>query len=229
MAFFRVVGWGTNVWYYLPMLTIVALAIDTALDSEHLAKAAALWRSTTAIVALAITAPLLLKASEIRATNLDYVANLVAKHATPDDLVVVWPGSDGITFNRYFDHRVPWITIPKAPNLPAQPGDDILAPFREPNSLRPTLAQVEATLRNGGRVWLASTWPLEIPEGQPRPVLPLEKNNPRSVGYFLRGWGHLLAVQMRLHAKETYRVALPQDQPVSVYEHSHVTVFAGWK
>jgi hypothetical protein len=211
------------------MLTIAAVAIDTLLDADERVKALAAARVTFAVIAVACAAPLLLKVTDVRATNLDRIAAFVGKHATADDLVIVWPMTDGATFKRYLQQPVSWLTIPNIPNVPAQPGDDVLQPYEQPNSLQPTLDRVEATLRNGGRVWLASTWPLELYNGVLRPVVPFDKKQPRTIGYFLRGWGYHLAATLQAHASEGHRVALPEDQAISIYEHSSLSVFSGWK
>ncbi|MDQ6623680.1 MAG: hypothetical protein M3Y86_09380 [Verrucomicrobiota bacterium] len=230
MIFFRLVGWGTNVWYYLPMLALVALSADSSLDLSGHWKLWPLARVATAAVGIAFSAPLLFKATEIRATNIDFVADVIAKHATPNDLVIIWPSADGVTFQRYYQSPNKWLTVPQAAHIPALPGDDIIAPFRQPNSLKPIVDQISATLQNGGRVWLASTWPLELPpEGRLRPVAPLDDQHPHSVSYFLRGWGYILAAEFRTHAAKCSYIPLPEDQPVSVYEHSHILLFSGWK
>ena len=229
IVFFRLVGWGTNVWYFLPLLAIVAVAIDTVVDARPGSKALPAARIVVALIGFGFSAPLLLKATEIRASNLDQVAAIVGKHATADDLIIVWPMTDGITFKRYLDRPLSWVTIPQTSNLPAQPGDDILKPFREANSLQPTLDRVEATLRNGGRVWVASSWPLGLREGGLPAVLPLDPQQPRTMGYFLRGWGFHLAAKLHAHASEGRRIAVPEEQPVSIYERCRLSVFSGWK
>ncbi len=229
MTFFRVVGWGTNVWYYLPILAVAAVAMDLILDLENLRGHAPIARMTVALLGVIFVLPFSLRALDRRASNIDLAAAVISKQASEDDVVIVWPAPDGITFQRYLRRPLDWIAIPQVEHFPAQPGDDLLAPFREAGALQPVIEKVEAALKSNRRVWLASTWPLQLPRGPVPPVLPLSAANPRKMGYFLRGWGYLLAQEFQMHAAHISKVNLPNDQSISAYEEANVLVFEGWK
>lgn len=229
MTFFRVVGWGTNVWYYLPMLAVAAVALDTILDGRTVIAQMSALRSGVTLVILALTLSLSLRATQIRATNIDRSADLIARQAVEGDLVVIWPGSDATTFQRYLRRPLHWIAVPMMPHFPIEPGDDLLVPFRDPNSLEPVREQIRETLRGGHRVWLESSWPLVLPDGPVRRVIPWSKSSQGSLGYFLRGWGFILADDLRRHAEHPQLAEAIDDQPVSGYEKSAVSIFAGWK
>ena len=228
MTFFRVVGWGTNVWYYLPVLAVIAVAIDVILDFRSLNVWAPITRAGVALAGLAVTSPLLFDAADTRASNLDIIAARIAKNSTAGDYVIIYPFVDGVTFKRYFHGEADWTTIPTLKNLPVAHWQEMILPFSTPDVIRPIIDHIEQTLRSGHNVWVAATWRLEAPDSPPV-VAPLDPAHPRPLGYLLRAWGEQFVYELRTHAKQMDAYAVPGDQPVSIYEHSHIARFSGWK
>ncbi|MEP6810894.1 MAG: hypothetical protein ABI992_11680, partial [Chthoniobacterales bacterium] len=225
MGFYRAVGWGTNVWYYLPMLAAMAAGVDLILAQSRF-HWAALARGGIGLLGVALLSRVVFGFSEFRASNIDLIANILGERATPGDLVVVWPSAEGITFQRYVKPSVDWTSIPTAPHLPSIPGDDFMLPYRERNSLRPTLDRIRQTLQDGHRVWVASTWPLQpFPDGRPREIEPLTSSFRPPAGYYLRGWGYQLVEELQRDAASISRVQVDCDQPINPYEQSSLTVF----
>jgi hypothetical protein len=228
MTFFRVVGWGTNVWYYLPMLTIMALCLDSLCDFRARLRSFSLARAGTALLSAGLVFPILFENVQARATNIDLVARIITAHADAQDLVILNPYVDGITFRRYFHREVEWVTLPKILDLPIAP-ERVLEDFRRPNAVGPILEKIDRTLKSGHKVWMASSWPMRTPAQRPPPVLPLQPSDPRPSGHFLWRWGETFQYHLRVHAENAYAVDVPSGQPVNPYEHSFLFVFSGWR
>jgi hypothetical protein len=221
--------WPTNVWYFLPMLALAAMAIDLTLDFDGTSRIGIILRLTLAVAGVLTCVTTVIARIEVRASNLDVIAAVLEKHAGKDDLIVIYPFVDGITFTRYFHGVTPWVTIPKIEDLSLHRWDQLMQQARQENAIEPVLTQVNETLRSGHQVWVATTYSLAAPVGTPPPVLPLRDSQPRRIGYFLSGWRDLFVADLRLHAERGAPVDVPIDQPVSSYEHSRLFVFSGWK
>ena len=228
MTYFRVVGWGTNIWYYLPMLAVVSASLDLLCDFRHHLRLIPLARVALALIVLVVTFPTLYGAALTRLSNLDLISDIITKRATPGDLVIVYPYVDAVTFKRYYHGEVEWMTIPMVAHLPLQQPDDLLDELRRPNAIVPALDKIRGTLQAGHKVWLASTWRWEPPAERPPPVEPLRPNDARPMGHFLRGWERSFQYVLRAHAEEFYVVPVPSDQPIAYYERSQLYLFSGW-
>jgi hypothetical protein len=228
MTYFRVVGWGTNIWYYLPMLAVVSASLDLLCDFRHHLRLVPLARAALALIVLVVTFPTLYGATLTRLSNLDLISDIITKRATPGDLVIVYPYVDAVTFQRYYHGEVEWMTIPMVAHLPLQQPDDLLDELRRPNAIVPALDKIRGTLQAGHKVWLASTWRWEPPADRPPPVEPLRLNDTRPMGHFLRGWERSFQYVLRAHAEEFYVVPVPSDQPIAYYERSQLYLFSGW-
>jgi hypothetical protein len=229
MVYFRLVGWGTNIWYYLPMLAVLSASIDLLCDFRQHLRLVPLARAGLALLALVATFPSLNAAISTRMSNLDLVADTISKRGAPGDLVIVNPYVDGVSFKRYYRGPVEWITIPMLPNLPLEHPNDLLNELRRPDSIVPALEKIRRTLQGGHNVWLATTWRWDPPAEIPQPVTPLRAPDPRTMGYFLRGWEQSFQYVLRAHAENSYVIAVPCDQPIAWYEQSRLFLFSGWR
>jgi hypothetical protein len=229
MVFFRVVGWGTNIWYYLPMLTVIALSLDTLWDFRAQFSILPALRAVGAVVYLLVTLPFVYDGAMLRLSNLDLIARTIEARAAPGDFVVILPYVEGITFDRYFHGTAKWTTIPQLKYPPYRPSEDLLIEYRRPDAIRRVLASIDQTLRAGNKVWIACSWPMQIPAAEPPPVLPLEKFDSRPLGYFFWRWQDAIAYELNLHAIARSPVVVSCEQPVSIYENSRLAVFSGWK
>ncbi|MEY2499386.1 MAG: mannosyltransferase [Verrucomicrobiota bacterium] len=228
MTYFRVVGWGTNIWYYLPMLAVMSASIDLLWDFRHHLRLVPLARAALTLLVLVITFPTLYGATLTRLSNLDLISDIIAKRATPGDLVIVYPYVDAVSFKRYYHGPIEWMTIPTVAHLPLQHPDDLLDELRRPDAIVPALDKIRRTLQSDHKVWLASTWGWQPPAERPPPVAPLRSNDTRFMGHFLRGWERSFQYVLRAHAEEFYVVPVPSDTPIAHYERSQLYLFSGW-
>lgn len=229
IAFFRALSWPTSIWYYLPMLAVAAVSIDLALDLSRLVGKASLIRAATAIVLVLLSLSAVVAKVQVRASNLDIVADLLERQAGPEDLIVLQPFTDGITFQRYFNGPTKWMTIPVLEDLTLHRWDHMMDQLRRPDAIRPVLDNVARTLHRGNKVWVISTYPIFAQEKRPPPVRPLQPGDQRRLGNFVSGWAALLVHQLQTHAASMSGVMLPGDQTVNPYEDAHIVMFSGWK
>jgi len=228
MTYFRVVGWGTNIWYYLPMLAVVSASLDLLCDFRHHLRLAPLARAALALIVLVFTFPTLYGAVLTRLSNLDLVAEIVTKHGRPGDLIIIYPYVDAVTFQRYYHGEIEWMTIPTLAHLPLQHPDDLLDELRRPAAIVPALDKIRRTLQTGHSVWLASTWRWQPPTERPPPVEPLRPNDTRPMGHFLRGWERSFQYVLAAHSEQFFVVPVPSAQPIAFYERSQLFLFSGW-
>ena len=228
MTYFRVVGWGTNIWYYLPMLAVVSASLDLLCDFRQHLRLVPLVRAALTLLVLVVTFPTLYAAVSTRLSNLDLISEIIVEHARPGDLVIIYPYVDAVTFKRYYHGEMEWMTIPMVAHLPLQHPDDLLDELRRPDAIVPALDKIRHTLQSGHKVWLASTWRWQPPAEHPPPVEPLRPNDTRPMGHFLRGWERSYQYVLRAHAGEFFVLPVPAAQPIAFYERSQLYLFSGW-
>lgn len=216
--FFHKIGWNCNVWYFLPALALAAVAIDTASSTRAILP----YRALGVVLILGFLAPEIWNVLHTRVTNLDLVANVLSRRAGPNDLVVVYPFSDGITFHRYLPHTMPWVTVPPVSDHSLHNWDEILAEVKQPKAMQPVLQEVKNVFDSGGRIWLVSSLPLAPPK-RPPPEEQLHKIGERSLlNVCLITWSSRLTYALSELGGGIERIPIPSSQPISVYEDSRV-------
>jgi hypothetical protein len=228
MTYFRIVGWGTNIWYYLPMLAVLSASLDLLCDFRCHSRLRPLARAALAVVVLAFTFPALHEAVSTRMSNLDLIAGVIVKRAQSGDLVIIYPYVDGVTFQRYYHGEIEWKTIPMLTRLPLREANDLLDELRRPDAIQPLLEKIKHTLQAGHQVWLASTWRWEPPSEPPGPIEPLRTEDTRPLGYYLRGWGRSCQYVLQAHSQNLFVIRIPVEQPIARYERSDLYLFSGW-
>ena len=229
LMFFQRLQWPSNIWYFLPMLALAAIAIDRILDFGSASSAGIILRLVLCVACVLSSVTAAFTKVQVRASNLDVIASVLEKHAGKEDLIVIYPFVDGITFSRYYHGAAPFVTIPKIDDLSLHRWDQLVEQARHENAIAPLLARVNETLRSGHQVWVATTFSLTAPAGPPPAVHPLRDSAPHRIGYFLGGWGEQFVANLREHVQQRAPVNVALDQPVSRYERSRLFVFSGWK
>jgi Dolichyl-phosphate-mannose-protein mannosyltransferase len=229
LAFFQRLQWPSNIWYFLPMLGLAAIAIDRILDSDSASRGGIILRLILSVACVVSSVGAAFTKVQVRASNLDLIASVLEKHAAKEDLIVIYPFVDAITFSRYFRGPTPFETIPKIEDVSLHRWDQLVQQARQENAIAPLLNRVNETLRSGHQVWVATTFPLNARAGPAPPVQPLRDPARQRIGYFLGGWGEQFVANLRTHAERSGPVNVTIDQPVSRYERSRLFVFSGWK
>jgi len=231
LFFLRGLGYPPRPWYFLPLMALLAGALDTIFgDLARSGRRFAIVRfAAVGLVAAAQAVPLWQHLT-IRQTNADLVAKAVTKAAAPQDLVVVVPWYYGVSFNRYYKGAARWLTLPVIPDHRIHRYDLLKARLAAQRPLEDLLQAVAATLRSGHRVWLAgnAAWPAP---GEVVTVLPPAPRSP--AGWhdypYLVDWSLQLGQFLENHAATVATVAVPAGGPVSDLEDLDLAMVQGWR
>lgn len=221
--FLRLARLPTQVWYFLPLMTFVAVCLDAAL-SQWPARFQA-WRWLLPCVAVG-SLPNAWEAAQVRQTNIDLIALALREQARPNDLILVHPWICGISFNRYYTGAAPWTTVPPLDDHRTERYDLMKIAMQLENPIQPVLDRAAATLQSGNRVWVVGEIPLN--GAQPPQIRPAP-NNPW--GWlddpYSRVWGAQVGRFLVTHAARGEVMAIPPPDPVSPLENLSLVWVAG--
>jgi len=215
----------TQPWHFLPLLLLPALAADQILGGWRNMAAA---RSGLLLLGVFLTGALNQRYLRERYTNVDLAAALVTAEAGPDDLVLVQPWYNGVTFHRYYHGEAPWMTIPPMKIINLHRYDLVQEQLALPDTLEPIRERIAATLRSGGRVWMVGNLPRWLfPEP---PVALAGRAADPSLTYGER-WNNLayeVGYFLQQHEGRRRAILLDNKQPVQV-EEVDLGVAEGWR
>jgi hypothetical protein len=231
-CFLRILSYMTQPWYYLILLTVLAVCVEIVLGTLARNPIARVTRIVLAVCIAAASITPSMRYVTMRLTNADLVARSVERIAQHDDQIVVVPWYVGVSFDRYYKGATPWLSVPAVSFHRFHRYDIFLAAMEQKDQRAPALEVsevAEAALKRGRTVYVVSGLP--IWDTLPIKVLPpavLPRDGPRSVEYELQ-WELLFAESMRRHATSMTALSIPSSGPVSDYENLSVTVLRGWR
>lgn len=155
----RQMAFPTAWWYYVPLLTIAAVAIDEIANQ--------------ALVALAIGALFFvpsLHTTTLRQTNIDTVADAIARSATKNDFIVLSDWREGVAYDRYHHAAAPWQTVPPLSFHAWHRWDEAASNLHDDHAMDPLLNAIRDHLLRGDRVFVAGTLLTHPPAGRRLPV-----------------------------------------------------------
>ena len=230
LLFLDVLDYTPRVWYYLPLLALVAASAEPLVAALCRGPRAAWFRIGFAIVlAVALVALNLPRLSE-RMTNADLVAHQLTAAAAADDLIVVSPWHLGISFTRYYQGPTRWTTLPDIADHRVHRYDLLKIRMVSPHPIEDVVEGVRRTLADGHRVWLVGQLPLPTP-GEGVPVLvpaPGDLTGWEEKPY-VESWALQFGAFLRDHAASLEPVAIPSVDRVSTLEDMSVAVARGWR
>jgi len=224
-AFLKSSGLMSEYWYSLPLLAFVAVCLDAALVAGA-RRWASLMLCALTLFALCRAVPSGFKAVVNHQTNVDWAARLVAGQAAPDDFIIVNPWYLGVTFNRYYHGPTPWNTIPPLEDHAFHRYDLFKLRMQDPQALQPLMAQLQATLQSGHRVWLVGS--ITLTNTAPAISSALNQRGSRDAA-FSSVWSQQVGHEFLAHASVGHVVLDPMPVPVSPLEIVCVYFFDGWK
>jgi hypothetical protein len=220
----------TEYWYYLPLLVLLVLACEVgiALLAARVPFGRTLRAAAVAAVGLLVL-PRVAATVALRLTNVDLAAAVIAREAGPDDLVVVMPWYCGITFQRYYSGRAPWITLPDFDDHRFHLHGEVAEKMKRGNAaVGPELARIEHTLDAGGRVWIVGA-PRAPKPGERVPELPRAPDGAPALraAPYLEAWELQFGALLRNRARSIEGVTLPDAGAVSYHESLPLVVVEG--
>lgn len=228
--FLRALSYVTQPWYYMTLLALAAVGIDTIFG----AFTARWWRIARLAVVVMIAAATLLsteRAVRTRLTNVDLVAAQLERMAKRGDVILVAPWEYGVSFRRYYHGAAGWNTVPPL-ELHGFHRYDLLIALRrlQDQTLPARLATDRAgeALRSGRRVFVVGELTRPQPGVQPT-VLPPAPRGSSGDGLHERQWYMMVSQFLAQHAVQRHRIALPPAGVVSQYEDLSLRMFEGWR
>jgi hypothetical protein len=223
----------TQVWYYLPFMTLLAVCVE--LGSRIVAENKPRLRRVPFTASMLVFAAMLFHtwpALELRFTNVDLLAQLLAEEARTDDLVVVSPWYVGLSFDRYYRGEAPSMNFPDVERERKAHGGyrEIKQKMAQDDPIREELKRIEETLRKGGRIWLVGrldflprgTRPLRLPPA-PHPDLGW------SEAAYETSWSQQAAFLLQMRGVTIRQVPVPVMVRVNPYENLPLFLINGWR
>lgn len=223
--YLRVAHLPTQVWYYLPLVTFAAVCLDAALANYLPGWQIGLWL----ILCLAVAVPYAktFKSVQCRQTNVDFIAAALSEQAGTDDLILVHPWYYGISFERYFKGKTPWMTIPDLADHRFHRYDLFKMKMQMENPVQPALDQIASTLQSGHRVWIVGWLPFAR---TPPPDLGPAPN--KFSGWldepYSQAWGASAGYLVATHVEQVKTIPIASLNCVSDFENLPLIMVTGW-
>jgi len=239
--FIKLTGLPTQVWYYILAMGFAVVCCDVIYSSDgfrsccdvifpRIHQGARIGVLVTAVVvaSLAFISQSILK---WRQTNGDLVAAQVSKNADPNDLIIVHPWHNGITFEHYYHGAAPWTTLPPLSDHRFHRYDLIKSKIQMTNAIEPVLKQVEATLRSGHSIWLVGKILVPRPNADPPADLPPAPNGPQGWAEqpYMDAWSTRLGYFLVCHTTNAVTLVNPRTNSVSPLENLPLVITSGWR
>jgi len=160
----------TRPWHYLPLIALVAVTLDCAIQF--------LWKTTwmrvvRLTVVIIIAGTLLVPAwqkVQVRQTNVDLVIQELEKFSSAEDFILVEPWFYGVSFDRYYRGTANWMTLPAIADHQKHRYDLVKAKMGSSNPIDDILHNVANTLQSGNRVWVVGSIYFPEPASKPQVV-----------------------------------------------------------
>ncbi len=219
----------TQPWYFLPLITLVAVCFELGLPPVRRQFRAAFFGCVVATALIAV--PFARRDLNYRFTNADRLAPWLAAEAAPDDLIIVTPWSYGISFERYFKGSTPWTTLPPLADHSTHRFDLVKAQMENTNAIQPVLDRAAATLQAGHRVWVVG-W-MSPPASNSPPPVPLPPPPLKFTGWldspYSMAWAAQTAWFLNHHSLQFERVDRDPNLEMEFYEAMQLFEAGGWR
>lgn len=163
-----------------------------------------------------------------RDTNIDILAGILEQEAGLHDIIVVNSWSRGISFNRYYHGKAPWLTVPTIEDHRTHRYDLLRSKMTEFFPLDDLEKAMTATLKSANRVWVVndfrvppSTHGLRVLTPAPDPVYGWRANS------YSIAWAQELGLFLQKHVLKS-RVVAESLPSVNRQENADLLVFEGW-
>lgn len=225
---FVALGYHPRIWYCLPLMALMASAVDGLLASPERFPVLRLARLAAAATFTALLLPAAYQEAKLRMTNIDRIAQHLGAHARRRDLIVVNPWFYGISFHRYYQGRARWMTIPRLADHRMHRYDLIKARMTSEKPIGDVLRMIHGTLRSGNRVWVVGAYDVP-PAGQPPIVLEPAPGSPWgwADAPYTASWSYQLGAFLQRQEVRQWHIHVPAGGGVNSFEDLDVYAFQG--
>lgn len=224
LLFLYVAGVSPSPRHYLALVVMVAVCLDSLRGSSPMGAYA---RTAFAALALLMFTWPAWNGIQMRQTNMDAIAERLAQSTSEKDYIVVYPWYIAISFQRYYDGKAPWTSVPPLDDLRITRYDLLIERMTQIHVMDTVLERIHQTLSEGGSVWVVGG---KLPELQPGEVVEDIEPAPHPVtgwsqGTYREHWARQIADVLRDKAGKGNSLTLPTDKPINRLERVRVTLF----
>ena len=230
--FLKTLSYPTEYWYYLTILALAAVCIDTILSIQTRAPSLRIARMVLVLsVGVGTFIPAMI-AARTRLTNVDILASKLEAAVSVGDIVLVNPWQTGVSFNRYYRAGAPWMTVPPI-NFHRFHRYDLIKRATMADQvavMRPVIDAMTKALQGGHRVFIVGN--LQPTRAGERPaVLPPAPaaNAPYPEGAYSEEWTHMAGDFLQQHARVISEIPVHAPARVNELEHLRLGVAEGWR
>lgn len=222
-------------WYYAGILTLCAISLDGILGANwpplRFGGSLRIGLMATMMILGAMPA---WEEAHTRRSNVDLAAAFLTQKASSGDLIVVDNVWEGITFARYYQGQVRWMTVPPIDSHKVHRKDLVLEMMTRPNAMAPVLRQITGALRGGHSVWLVGDFPVARPKASLPGLAPPPPPPPKLVtGWYLApylDWWNRQATTLLLEKASQEQIQdIPVLGAVNCLENVSVIRFSGYR
>ncbi len=229
LAFLR---YNARPWYFLAWMAFTSLLLDFVFETFREHRWARGLRLVLPVLVAGASLPLAWEQAQTRQSNVDLIAAKLCKLADKQDLVVVAPWHQGISFQRYYTGAAPWMTVPPIAFHKFHRYDLIKPLMIMPDQnepIRPLLRRIDETLRSGRRVWVAGVLAKPKPGNPPidLPPAPDRQWGWQDQAYSL-SWSMNTEAHLRNVARKMENVPVECGGRVNPLEDLPLVVYDGW-
>jgi hypothetical protein len=225
--FYVRLGYPTQSWYYIGVLTLVGSSAEIALNGAVSFPGIRIATVMLAVV-IVLTGAFPAWSSLIApATNLNAVAARLNAESAVGDTIALHPWFYAITFDHYYKAGATVTTVPPIADRRVHRYDLVKQAMTLPDPTPVLIGHFRQSLESGHRVWLIGPFVIP-PENMPLHPLP-PPPLPGSAWHaepYLDLWALEVAAFLRDHTLNRHQVPITAGGP---FEDAGVTVFEGWR
>jgi len=215
--------------YRLPLMAAAALSMQVVYTTLRKNIGLTVVNLVGSGLAAAAFIPSSYHLSELRKTNCDLAAVVVANSAAQDDLVIVNRFTHAPTFQRYYRGTAAWTSVPAVGDHLQHRAYLARSVMLNPDAIQDILLRIESELKAGHKVFLVGRFRLSE-MGRPLSITPTPQSGSSwRLGIYLNIWRSQLVNLLGQHAVQVVKIALNESQPIDPQEKEDVLVFSGWK
>lgn len=227
-AFLFRLRYPTESWYYVEMLCLCAISLDGLFGANWpAARPWGLLRIGFMVLVMGWGMRSAWAEAHTRRSNVDLIAAVLNQNAGPGDLIVVQSAWVGISFDRYYHGRAPWVTVPPFDSHKVHRTDllweDMNQQLQGQEPMAPVLLAITNALQSSNRVWVVGQMLVVCPKPSASAGQPVQW-----AGTHLSYWEGQVTAQLVGHALYSRSVEIPAGQ-VCLLEDLPLSQFVGYR
>jgi len=231
--FLKVLSYPTEPWYYLSMLGLAGVCIDSLLGTLVRRPVARVTRLAAVVVLAGATFLPARRVARGLETTVDIIASRVQDSARSGDLIVVANWYEGVTFARYYRGEIGWLTVPQIDFHRFHRYDLVMEQMKAPDQeepVRPVIDGIKNALSNGHKVYVVGL--LYLPTSGRSPIVlppaPLPGNR-WPIGTYEREWSSMVADFLQRHTRTFSETGVHPASVYNIHENVRLFVATGWR